>query len=167
MANSHNSLIQQMNPRKVFADETLSSLTVPTHGVIGDERGTYHGVDVLSRRVVTFDMADGPDANTILLTAMSGEGKSNFAKMLYTFYPMDDNFGTVVFDYEGTEYTPLAKVIKSEIISMTASSGRYVNTIVIGRPVGVPEIDKELKTMAQTTTVRSEEHTSELQSRFD
>lgn len=153
MANSHNSLIQQMNPRKVFADETLSSLTVPTHGVIGDERGTYHGVDVLSRRVVTFDMADGPDANTILLTAMSGEGKSNFAKMLYTFYPMDDNFGTVVFDYEGTEYTPLAKVIKSEIISMTASSGRYVNTIVIGRPVGVPEIDKELKTMAQTTTV--------------
>ena len=153
MANSHNSLIQQMNPRNVFADETLSSLTVPTHGIIGDERGEYHGVDVLSRRVVTFDMFSGSDANTVLLTARSGEGKSNYAKMLYTFYPMNPKFGTVVFDYEGTEYSPLAKVIKAEVISLAATSGRYINTIVIGRPTGDPEIDDELKTVAQTTTV--------------
>src|SRR5699024_3176743 len=59
-----------------------------------------------------------------------------------------------VFDYEGTEYEPLARIIGANIVSLTASSGRFVNTMVIGRPTGDPTIDEELKTKAQTSTVR-------------
>src|SRR5699024_9593095 len=153
-ANQDNTLLRQMNPRNVFADETLSSLTVPTHGVVGDPFGQYYGIDVLSRRYITIDMFGGSDAQNILLTARTGEGKSNYAKMLYTFYPLDPRFGTVVFDYEGTEYTPLARIIGANIISLSASSGRFVNTMVIGRPIGDPKIDDELKTNAQESTVR-------------
>lgn len=153
-SNKDRTLISQMNPRNVFADETLSSLTVPTHGVIGDAKGQYYGIDILSRRYVTIDMYSGTDANNILLTARSGEGKSQYAKMLYTFYQLDPRFSTVVFDYEGTEYLPLARIIGANVISLSASSGRFVNTMVIGRPTGDPEIDGELKSAAQETTVK-------------
>lgn len=153
-SNKDRTLISQMNPRNVFADETLSSLTVPTHGVIGDAKGQYYGIDILSRRYVTIDMYSGTDANNIFLTARSGEGKSQYAKMLYTFYQLDPRFSTVVFDYEGTEYLPLARIIGANVISLSASSGRFVNTMVIGRPTGDPEIDGELKSAAQETTVK-------------
>src|SRR5699024_5088302 len=89
-----------------------------------------------------------------LLTARAGEGKSNFAKMLYTFYPADPKYSTVVFDYEGAEYKPLAQVNDAHIVSLSKSSGKFVNTMVIGRVTGDEEIDVELKTEAQTSTVR-------------
>lgn len=154
MVTGRESLIKQMNPKSVFADETISSLTVPTHGVIGDEHGIYHGVDIMSRRVVTFDMLHGSRANNVLLTAQTEQGKSTFAKMLYTFYPLHPQFSTVVYDYEGTEYTPLARVIGANIISLTSASGRFVNTMVIGRLTGKESIDEELKTTAVTSTMR-------------
>lgn len=151
---NNKTLLSQMNEGNVFADDTLSSLAVPTHGVIGDPTGDYHGVDVLSRRVVTFDMYKGSDVKNILLTAMSGEGKSNYAKMLYTFYSAKKQYGTVIFDYEGTEYRPLGNVTEADIISMTGSSGRYVNTMVIPDLTGDDEIDVDLKADAQNSTVR-------------
>lgn len=154
MASTRKSLIRQMHEGSVFADDTLSSLSMPTHGVIGDETGEYHGVDVLAQRAVTFDMFTGMDVKNVLLTAMSAQGKSNYAKMLYTFYSAKPEYGTVIFDYEGTEYTPLGRVTGADIISMTGSSGKFVNTMVIGDLTGDPEIDTELKTDAQTATAR-------------
>lgn len=154
MGSNRTSLLEKMNEGNVYADETISSLTVPTHGIIGDEVGVPHGIDILSRRLVSFNLGKGEDANNILLTAMTGHGKSNFAKMLYTFYPVDPKYSTVVFDYEGDEYKPLAQVNDAEIVALDKSSGKFVNTVVIGRVTGNEEIDVELKTEAQTSTVR-------------
>lgn len=154
VTNRKNSLIQDMNEGTVFADDTLGSLSVTTHGVIGDETGVYHGVDVLSRRVVTFDMYRGSDAKNILLTARTGEGKSGYAKMLYTFYSMENKYSTVVFDYEGSEYRPLGNIINTTNISLSSTSGKFVNTMVIGDLTGDPDIDSKLKIDAQDATIR-------------
>jgi len=154
VTNQKDSLIRNMNTGNVYADDTLSSLSVTTHGVIGDNTGVYHGVDILSRRVVTFDMYKGSDVKNVLLTARSGEGKSQFAKMLYTFYSAEKKYSTVVFDYEGSEYLPLANVIDAHVISLTKSSGKFVNTMVISDLTGDPEIDSMLKIDAQDATIR-------------
>lgn len=148
------SLIRQMNEGDVWADDTISSLTVTTHGKVGDDVGIYHGIDVQSRDVVVWDMYNGEDANNVLLVGSTGEGKSRYAKMLYTFYLPDDLFSTVVFDYEGTEYASLALIGEAKMIGMGSAMGRYVNTMVIGDLTDDPELDAELKIFAVTATER-------------
>ncbi|MGM9926632.1 MAG: hypothetical protein ACI35P_01665 [Bacillus sp. (in: firmicutes)] len=148
------SLIRQMNEGDVWADDTLSSLTVTTHGKVGDELGVYHGMDIQSREVVVWDMYNGEDANNILLAAGSGEGKSLFAKMTYTFYLVDDLFSTVVFDYEGSEYEAIGIIGETQTIGMGSADGRYVNTMVIGRLTGDAKLDAELKIFAMQSTER-------------
>ncbi|MFV1457661.1 hypothetical protein, partial [Bacillus mycoides] len=37
------SLLRQMNDGDVYADDTITSLTVTTHGKVGDDVGVYHG----------------------------------------------------------------------------------------------------------------------------
>lgn len=154
VTNTGDTLLKKMNPGTVLADDTLSSLSVTTHGVVGDPTGVYHGIDILAGRVVTFDMYSGSNARTILVTAQSGEGKSNLMKMLYTFYPADNKYSTVIFDYEGKEYQPLANVIDAYIISLTKNSGKFINTMVIGDLTGDPETDDNLKVDAQEATIR-------------
>lgn len=149
------SLLRQMNSGDVYADDTVTSLTVTTHGKVGDEVGVYHGIDIQSRDIVAFDMYKGSDAKNILLTAGTGEGKSKYSKMLETFYLVDPLFNTVVFDYEGTEYKALAHVGDAKIIGMGSADGRYVNTMVIGDLTGDPEIDEELKIYAMESTERA------------
>lgn len=148
------SLLRQMNEGDVYADDTITSLTVTTHGKVGDDVGVYHGIDIQSRDVVAFDMYSGDDANNVLLVGGSGEGKSGYAKMLYTFYLIDPLFDTVAFDFEGTEYLPLAHLGDATIIGMGSAEGRYVNTMVIGDFTGDKEIDDELKIYAMETTER-------------
>lgn len=148
------SLLRQMNEGDVYADDTITSLTVTTHGKVGDDVGVYHGIDIQSRDVVAFDMYSGTDAKNVLLTAGSGEGKSNYSKMLDTFYMIDLLFSTVVFDYEGTEYKGLAYIGDAKIIGMGSAEGRYVNTMVIGDLTGDEELDAELKINAIESTER-------------
>lgn len=117
--------------------------------------GVYHGVDIQSRNILSIDMSKGSDAQNILLTASTGEGKSNYAKMLYTFIvPMTDTYSTIVYDYEGTEYESLGKLANASIVSMAGGEGRYVNTMVIGDLTGDPKIDAGLRIEAVEATER-------------
>lgn len=155
MGSKTNSLLKKMNEGDVWADDTIASFTVSTHGIIGDKTGVYHGVDVQSRNVLAIDMSKGSDAQNILLTAGTGEGKSNYAKMLYTFIiPMMDTYSTIVYDYEGFEYTPIGKLAEANIVSMAGGDGRYVNTMVIGDLTGNKKIDEGLKIEAIEATER-------------
>lgn len=155
MGVAKNSLLKKMHVGDVWADDTISSFSVSTHGIVGDKTGIYHGVDVQSRNVLAIDMSKGSDAQNILLTAGTGEGKSNYAKMLYTFIvPLTDTYSTIVYDYEGTEYLPLGQLARASIVSMTGGEGSYVNTMVIGDLTGVRDIDKNLRIEAMESTER-------------
>lgn len=148
-------LLKQMVGGDVLADDTLTSFTLTTHGIVGDTFGIYHGIDVFSRNVVSFDFSKGSDSHNILLTASAGEGKSNYAKMLYTFISaMKTTYSTIIFDYEGSDYYPLGKVTDAKFVAFTGGSGSYVNTMEIGELTGNPKIDAGLLEEAREATKR-------------
>ena len=150
-----NSLLRQMQGGDIFTDDTLASFTLAVHGIVGDEVGIYHGVDIKSKNVVALDFSKGEDSKGVLLTASSGEGKSNYAKMLYTFItPLKQTYSVVVFDYEGTEYIPLGRVTGAKNISFTGGSGSYVNTMAIADLTGDDLIDSDLKNNAVEFTTQ-------------
>lgn len=154
MSLGRQSMLRKMNEGDVFTDDTLSSLTVSTHGLVGDKIGVYHGIDIQSRNLFAIDFTKGEDVKNILVSAASGEGKSNFMKMLYTFYSGLPEYATVIFDYEGIDYIPLGKISDASIIAFGEAEGSYVNTMVIGELTGNREIDVALKTDAMTMTER-------------
>lgn len=154
MRSSKHNLLRKMHEGDVWADDILASFSVSTHGYIGDDIGVYHGVDVQSRGVFAIDYSKGSGAKNILLVGATGEGKSQYAKMLYTFIHPMPQYTTIVFDYEGTEYTPLGRISRATFVGLGVGDGRYVNTMVIGRLTGNPKIDSELKIEAMTATER-------------
>lgn len=151
---STQNLLRKMHEGDVWTDDIISSFSVSTHGTVGDKIGVYHGVDVQSKDILAIDFSRGSGAKNILVAAASGEGKSNYAKMLYTFYHPLSSYATIVYDYEGTEYTPLGRLTKATFVGLGVGDGRYVNTMVIGRLTGNKEIDKDLKIEAMTATER-------------
>lgn len=155
MANSSPTLLSKMHVGDVWTDDTLSSFSLTTHGIVGDRIGVYHGIDIESKLPITFDFSKGSNANNILLTAGTGEGKSNMAKMIYTFLiPLQDTYRTIVLDYEGGQFDALGKLANASIVSMTGGDGRYVNTMVIGDLTGDSKVDDNLKIEAITSTER-------------
>lgn len=138
----------------VFSDDTLSSYVVPEHGKVGDETGVYHGIDIRSREVVTFDLSKGSGAKNVLVTAATGEGKSRAMKTILTFYAIDPRYQTVIFDYEGTEYSALGKVTDATTVGIGSTQGSYVNTMVITKPTGDPEVDMGRLNQAKEMTTR-------------
>lgn len=138
----------------VYSDDTLSSFTVPEHGKVGDETGVYHGIDVRSREVVAFDLAKGSDAKNILVTAATGEGKSRAMKTILSFYAIDPKYQSVIFDYEGTEYSALGTVTDATTVGIGSTQGSYVNTMVITKPTGDPATDRGRLNQAKEMTER-------------
>lgn len=148
-------LLNQMYTGDVVSDDNIVSLTVPTHGVVGDKVGVYHGIDIQSRNVVAIDFTKVKDARNVLITAQAGQGKSNYAKMLYTFYSaMKDQYSVIIIDYEGIDYVNLGNVTGAKQVSFSGSSGSYVNTMVIGDITGDDDIDASLWTEAIEATER-------------
>lgn len=154
-ASARNTLLNQMYPGDVWTDDILASFSLMTHGKVGDPIGIYHGIDIESKLPVTLDLSKGSDANNILLTASSGEGKSNMAKMIYTFLiSLDDTYRTIIMDYEGGQYDAIGMLANASIVTMGGGEGRYVNTMAIGDLTGKPELDNMLKTEAIESTER-------------
>lgn len=154
MRSSKHNLLRKMHEGDVWTDDILCSFSVSTHGHVGDKTGLYHGVDIQSRGIFTIDFSKGSGAKNILLVAATGEGKSQYAKMLYTFTHPVPQYTMIVFDYEGTEYTPLGRIAKATFVGLGVGDGRYVNTLVIGRLTGNKKLDADLKIEAMTATER-------------
>lgn len=143
------SLIRKKFKGSVWSDDTITSFVIPEHGIIGDNDGIPFGVDVLNGETISFNLKKGNDSKTALVTAASGEGKSYMCKMLFTFICGDPDIDTVVFDWEGSEYHNLGIIADAQTVTM---NGAYVNTMVIPKPTGNFEIDKEAKQRAIETT---------------
>lgn len=154
-ASDDKTFIRKKFPGDVWSDDTITSFTVPEHGTVGDKIGTPFGMDIFSGEPVSFDLSNDKNAKNILIAAGTGEGKSYLTKMNYTFTLAEENIETIVFDYEGTEYLNLGLIADANIISMGGTSGSYVNTLAIARPVGNEELDMEAKKNAieMTTNV--------------
>lgn len=148
-----NQLIRKKYTGNVYSDDTLTGLVAPGHGKVGDPLGVYHGVDVTSREIVTFDLSKGTDAKNVLVTASTGQGKSRMMKTLLSFYAIDPKYQSVIFDYEGTEYAALGKVSDATTVSIGSGQGVYVNTMVIPKESGDPEQDNlRLSTAKEMTS---------------
>lgn len=148
-------LLRRKYTGNVFSDDTLSSFFMPSHGKVGDATGVYFGIDVKSTEVVTYDLFKGSDANNILLSGQTGQGKSTYAKILLSYIGLDKRYQTVIFDYEGTEYAPLGLIIGATEVGMAGTSGSYVNTMVIQDVTGDKDIDggRWKAAMEMTTSV--------------
>lgn len=147
-------LLRRKFTGNVYSDDTLSSLVVTEHGRVGDETGVYHGVDVRSREIVSFDLSKGSGAKNVLVTAATGEGKSRAMKTLLTFYAIDPKYQTVIFDYEGTEYAALGKVTDAVTVGIGSTRGAYVNTMVVTKPTGDYDNDISRLSKAKEMTTK-------------
>lgn len=153
-SNVKKTLLRSMHEGRILADDTLASLSLTTHGRIGDPIGVPHGIDTESKLPVSLDFTKGTDANNILLTASTGEGKSMLAKLIYTFLMADNDYRTIIMDYEGQQYDEIGKLGDANIISMGEHGGMYVNTMVIADSVGIESIDNNRKIEAVSSTRR-------------
>lgn len=135
------SLLKDMNKGSLWTDEIIASFSTLEHGHVGDRTGVLHGMDIQSNEDVVFDLKAGSDGLNALVTAATGQGKSGYTKMLFTFLAKDPDYQTIVFDYEGSEYLPLGRLFDATVVGFDGRSGSYVNTLVIDDPVGDKDLD--------------------------
>lgn len=148
-----NSLISKMNPPSILSDSLINQLDIPTHGKVGDEEGVCFGTDIYSALPIFYDVGKGSDAMNILLSASTGEGKSNYMKGIFSAFDIC-GYNTIILDYEGDEYSPLANLYDSIVIKVSGTETKYFNTIAIGDLTGIDKIDKDLKNEAIKITER-------------
>lgn len=146
-------LLAKMHPSSILTDSLINDFDVPTHGVVGDETGICFGTDIYSGLPIFYDLGKGSDAINFLLTASTGEGKSNFNKSLYSAFDIS-GYNIVTLDYEGDEYIPMGKMYDAIFFKVSGEESRYFNTIAIGDLTGINDIDKDLKNESVKTTER-------------
>lgn len=151
--NEDENLLAKMNPPTILNDDIITSFDVPTHGHVGDEVGIYFGTDIQTGVPVFYDVRKGSDAKVFLITANSGEGKSNYTKGLLSCFDLL-NISTITLDFEGDEYIPIGTLYDAAFIKVGGENSRYFNTIAIGDLTGDPDIDMNLKNEAISVTER-------------
>lgn len=149
--NVERSMLTKLANQNIVTDRTISRLFDVSHGLVGDEKGLYFGTDVLTALPITYDMKKGSDAMNFMLTAATGEGKSNYSKGLLTHLEIED-FSSIYVDYEGDEYTDVGIAHGSLFVNMSPESSSYFDTVEIGDLTGDLSIDKGLKNEAITAT---------------
>lgn len=96
------SLLSKMNPPSILSDNLVNSFDVPTHGRVGDDTGICFGTDIYSAMPIFYDLGKGSDAINILLSASTGEGKSNYMKGIFSSFDIM-GYSSIILDYEGDE----------------------------------------------------------------
>ena len=149
--NVEKSMLTKMNQESILSDRVVSRMYDTNHGLVGDEEGLYFGTDVFTSMPVVFNMKEGSDAMNFMLTASTGEGKSNYSKGLLTHLELED-ISSIYVDYEGDEYTDVGIAHGCIFIDMSPESSRYFDTVEIGELTGDLSIDRGLKGEATMTT---------------
>lgn len=151
--NARDSLLAKMNPPTILNDDIITSFDMPTHGVVGDATGLYFGTDIHTGNPIFYDITKGSDAQNFLITADTGQGKSNYVKGLYSYVDLL-GLNSIMLDYEGDEYSYLGDLYDASVIKVRGEKSRYFNTIAIGDLTGDPNIDGDLKRDAISVTER-------------
>jgi hypothetical protein len=151
--NEQNNLLAKMTKSTILNDNIITSFDIPTHGNVGDDKGLYFGTDIYTGLPIFYDLRKGSDAKNILISANTGEGKSNFLKGLFSSVDIL-GMNSITLDYEGDEYTPIGNLYDASFIKVSGENSRYFNTISIGDLTGDPDIDPGLKKEAVGVTQR-------------
>lgn len=89
------------------------------------EHGSYYGLNAISRNLIFFDRKTLKNANGFIL-GTPGSGKSFTAKeeIVKTLLTTEDD--VIAIDPE-REYTPIANLMKGEVVHISAGSKNYIN----------------------------------------
>ena len=121
----------------VITDEILARFNTYSQGTIGKE-GICWGNDIYSSFACLKPVkATAEDAESWLITAEAGGGKSFFAKALILQLLANDLYNGTIMDIEGFEYLPLADYLSAEapddvvVINMAEGTGAYFDPVEI------------------------------------
>lgn len=128
----------------VLPDEVISRFSEYTQGKIG-RKGVYFGSDIYSGFPVFKQFKkQSVDAENLLVTAMTGGGKSFMVKDILFQLAGDDRFRLTIQDIEGHEYKYLGQFVNNNdtvvTINMSSGSGSYFDAVEIVQ-TGIPSID--------------------------
>lgn len=112
-------------PRVLLTNRDLADMTPVRQGKIGFW-GIFFGIDKFSGCSVWIDLMRTSDAKNILITALTGFGKSFYLSFQLMFHKAVGN-RIFIQDYKGTEFIEFTKAHKGIIVSQTPSKTSYVN----------------------------------------
>lgn len=127
-----------------LTDEIIARFSEYSQGKVG-RTGVYMGTDIYSGFPVFKKFRKrSTDAENILISAKTGEGKSFFVKSILSQMCGDDRFRLTIQDIEGFEYLYLGSYLANNdsvvIVNMGDGSGSYFDAVEIVQ-TGDPDID--------------------------
>ena len=128
----------------ILSDLDIAELDSYSQGSVGDKIGVYVGTDVETNFGVYLNFTATTKAQNIIITAITGGGKSFFIKTLLLFHALCGH-RLAIMDYEGKEYIKLVKLLRGKSISLTLEDSTCVNTLVLPNVDGLSM--KEAKMM--------------------
>lgn len=145
--------IQRNVPTQILSDDTISALLPKGQGRIGND-GVNLGSDIYSGLPVFHKFReDSQKAENVLITAMTGGGKSVFVKHTLLGI-LNEGIHACILDFEGDEYTNIAKFLNTgnpdycKIVNLSSSKGNYFDPLRIADLTGNTEFDSEAKSQA-------------------
>lgn len=140
----------------VITDELLSRFNTYSQGIVG-KSGIYWGTDIYSSFPCLKPVKiTAESAETWLITAEIGGGKSFFVKGIILQLLADKNYNGTIMDIEGFEYIPMANYISHNdlvvIVNMAEGVGSYFDPVEIIL-TGDAELDKDMHNLSTSFTV--------------
>lgn len=124
----------------ILSDLDVAELDAYSQGTVGDTIGVYAGTDVKTSFGVYLNFTASTKAQNILISAMTGAGKSLFIKMLLVFHALCGH-RIAIMDYEGKEYFKLVGWLKGVSVGMTLQDSVFINTLKIADVKGLRQKD--------------------------
>lgn len=112
-------------PRVLLTNRDLADLTPVKQGKIG-WWGIFFGIDKFSGCSVWIDLMRSSDAKNILVTAITGFGKSFYLSFQLMFHKAVGN-RIFIQDYKGNEFVDFTKSVGGLVVSQTPSKTSYIN----------------------------------------
>lgn len=149
------SKVSKLVGNTVLTDEVISRFGSYDQGKIG-ERGIYVGTDIYSGYPVLKMIKPNTEAaENILITAVTGYGKSFLWKGWLIQIVGDDRFTGTIMDIEGFEYLPMADFLKANdnvvVLNMAEGKGLYYDPVEI-TVTGVKKLDKDMLNLSSSFT---------------
>lgn len=120
----------------ILSDLDIAELDSYSQGSVGSKIGVYAGTDIKTSFGVYLNFTESTKAQNILITAITGGGKSFFIKCLLLFHALCGH-RLAIMDYEGKEYIKLVPWLKGKTLSMGIEDSICVNTLKIPDVIGM------------------------------
>lgn len=146
----------QSAPAFVLTDEIYARTFLYEQGALGS-KGINFGSDISNGLPVTKVVKSKYDnAETWIVTAETGGGKSTLVKDVKLQLAGFDDFIFTTMDIEGFEYRPLKDFLSNDyktlILTMGGGTGNYLDPVQISSLTGDEDVDAELFTVSRDFT---------------